>query len=444
MVGAGITGLVAARELANRGAHVEVFERWPDVGGQVSTLDVGGGVRLERYYHHLFESDTEMAALHERFLPGELEWHRSTVGIFAGGRVWPFTTPLDLARYGVLPAADRVRLGVAVLRLGRMTDWHAMDDISALVWLRRHCGDRASELVWAPLLLAKFGDDAESVPLAWLWSKLRLRRRLEGRGAGQEVLGYPRHSFQGISVALADEVRRLGGVVHVDRAVLRVEAIDGRHQLKFAAPGSYRFPIDLSGAAIEATASADAVLFTTPTDVTRHLFAWPRSYDRALADQRYRAAVVLLLELRRPFSGKYWINIAEPDMPFLGLVEHTNLVPADRYHAHYLHVSNYVPQDSPLLGLTTAELLGHCLPGLHRVSARFLYRDIMRSWSFKEVAAQPVPRIGNRHRLLPMRTPQPGLFVANTTQIYPEDRGTNYSVRLGRDAAIAIWEALHS
>ena len=32
-------------------------------------------------------------------------------------------------------------------------------------------------------------------------------------------------------------------------------------------------------------------------------------------------------------------------------------------------------------------------------------------------------------------TPVPGLLRANTTQVYPEDRGTNYAVRLGEEAA---------
>jgi len=32
-------------------------------------------------------------------------------------------------------------------------------------------------------------------------------------------------------------------------------------------------------------------------------------------------------------------------------------------------------------------------------------------------------------------TPIQGLYLANTTQIYPEDRGMNYSVRLGRVVA---------
>ncbi len=38
----------------------------------------------------------------------------------------------------------------------------------------------------------------------------------------------------------------------------------------------------------------------------------------------------------------------------------------------------------------------------------------------------------------PLRTPVPGLVLANTTQVYPEDRGTNYAVRIGDDAARAL------
>jgi hypothetical protein len=30
------------------------------------------------------------------------------------------------------------------------------------------------------------------------------------------------------------------------------------------------------------------------------------------------------------------------------------------------------------------------------------------------------------------------VFLANTTRIYPEDRGTNYSVRLGLEVAAAV------
>ena len=38
----------------------------------------------------------------------------------------------------------------------------------------------------------------------------------------------------------------------------------------------------------------------------------------------------------------------------------------------------------------------------------------------------------------------PGLYLANTTQIYPEDRGTNYSVRLGNRIAALVADDLAS
>ena len=61
-------------------------------------------------------------------------------------------------------------------------------------------------------------------------------------------------------------------------------------------------------------------------------------------------------------------------------------------------------------------------------------------------AALAAPRAGrpaDRHRRLPERIPPlqtgvPHLILANTTQIYPEDRGTNYAVRLGGEAAEAL------
>ena len=45
---------------------------------------------------------------------------------------------------------------------------------------------------------------------------------------------------------------------------------------------------------------------------------------------------------------------------------------------------------------------------------------------------------GYVERMPPLDTGVPGLVLANTTQIYPEDRGTNYSVRLGAQAGEAL------
>ena len=314
-----------------------------------------------------------------------------------------------------------------------------MDDIAALEWLRHASGPRALDAVWTPLLLGKFGPDAERVPLAWLWSKLVLRRqKLGGSGANREELGYPRRSFQAISAALARDITGHGGVIRLDREVLRVRRQTDGILIECAPPGAYRKPSGVAETDPGRSSRADIVLLTTPTSVSARLVEWSSEFRSRLLGWRYRTAVVLLLELRSPFTTTYWLNNADRTLPFLGLIEHTNLVPPGRYPARYLYVSNYVAAGDPLVSMTTDEILTRYLPGLKRIAPGFEQRDILRAWSFREEAAQPIPEVGNRRRILPFGTPIAGVFLANTTQIYPEDRGTNYSVRLGRDVAAAI------
>ena len=111
VIGGGAAGLAAAFELLRQGHSVEVFERAPFLGGQASTFDVGGG-RLERGYHHLFTSDTDMVWLiHELGLGPKLAWIPSKVGLYHSGRIWPFATPTDLLRFSAISLADRMPAG---------------------------------------------------------------------------------------------------------------------------------------------------------------------------------------------------------------------------------------------------------------------------------------------------------------------------------------------
>ena len=85
IIGGGAAGLAAAYELITRGHFAEVFEAAPFLGGQASTFPVGGG-NLERGYHHLFVSDTDMVQLIEELGLGDsLQWLESRVGLFHGG-----------------------------------------------------------------------------------------------------------------------------------------------------------------------------------------------------------------------------------------------------------------------------------------------------------------------------------------------------------------------
>lgn len=396
---------------------------------------------LERYYHHLFESDAAMINLHEELLPGTLQWHRSSVAMFRNGRLWPFETPIDLLRYGPLALWERVRLGLAVLQLQGRSDVGRMDRTRALDWLVRTSGPGSVEAVWEPLLLGKFGADAQDVPLAWLWSKLMLRRRLRGSRLRHERLGYPSGSFAAISHALAADIRRHGGRIELDREVASIHRrAGGGFVIDCTAPGAYRAAPLTTPVQAGRRVEADVIVLTVPTFVARRLTDWPTQVQEALDDWRYRTAVVLLLELSQPFTKTYWINVADPRVRALGIVEHTNLVPRHRYKASYVYVTNYVSAEDPLATMSTDELLATHVGGLRLISPSFTLDLVTRAWSFREPAAQPIPRTPNAPRMLPME-PAPGLFLANTTQIYPEDRGTNFSVILGTNVAAGVMAA---
>ncbi len=405
---------------------MDVYERWPGLGGMAATLDVGGGHLLERYYHHLFTTDRHIAALYDE-LGLQIEWRPSSVAMFAHGRSWPFTTPLDLLRFGPLSLLERVRMGVAVLALQRRGDRTPFERVTAREWIERWMGQGPWREVWGPMLRGKFGERAEEIAMVWLWSKLRLRR---GEDARDERLGYPAGSWQPLLEALRERIEGRGGRVLIDRPAVRIEP---GVEVTFGAPGSFRAGHDPRAFEPAGAERYDRVLATVPNDI------FARLVDQPEPPIEYFAALCLLLELDRPFSGFYWTNVADRELPFVGLIEHTNFVEPERYDGRrFLYVANYLERGHELLGLDADALLERYLPGLRKVNAAFDRTWVRHAWLHREPAAQPIVTVGYHERIPPLKTSVPGLVLANTTQVYPEDRGTNYAVRLGDEAARAV------
>jgi protoporphyrinogen oxidase len=128
-------------------------------------------------------------------------------------------------------------------------------------------------------------------------------------------------------------------------------------------------------------------------------------------------------------------------MPFLGIIEHTNFMPAEHYGGeHIVYLANYLDLDDRLYKMSPEELYREYLPHLKRINPAFDESWVREYHHHKVDAAQPIVTLGYGDCIPDHRTPVPRLYLANTTQIYPEDRGTNYSVRMGRQVAGMIDE----
>ena len=445
IIGGGVAGLAAAYDLTARGHYAEVFEVAPFLGGQASTFPAGSprsdGTmgQLERGYHHLFVSDTAITELiHELGLGDRLAWLESKVGLYHAGRIWDFSTPMDLLRFKPLSLWDRFRVGLWTLRLQRTPDYSRFEDITARDWLSRHMGRRAYEILFEPLLRGKFGDHYDQVSMTWLWGKVRLRVASRGKTMQKERLGYPMGSFGEVIDRLADRIAQQGGDVHTSAFVSRVLIEDN------AATG---LEVQLGREAQPERREYDKVIATTPSYVfTRLVPPMPDDYQKMLTGVDYLSAVLLILELDRPLTPKYWINIApdpdkDGDMPFVGIIEHTNMIDKSLYGGrHIVYISNYPDRNSELYKMEPDELLDLFIPHLRKLNPSFDRSWVQNYHHHRVDGAQPIISRNYSQRIPPHRTPVNNLYLANTTQIFPEDRGTNYSIRMGRQVAQMVME----
>ncbi len=190
--------------------------------------------------------------------------------------------------------------------------------------------------------------------------------------------------------------------------------------------------------------SYDAVLSTVGPGLMAKLAPdLPADYLSSLTSLQSMGAVVLTVALDRQLMREvYWANIPKQEgLPFLALVEHTNMIDPAHYGGdHLLYIGDYLEPDHRYFDLSADELLAEVLPHLAKFNAEFRPEWVKGAWIHKAKYAQPVPPIGYADMIPAIRTPLPGLYFASMSQVYPWDRGTNYAVEIGRSVAAMIDE----
>lgn len=429
IVGAGLTGLVAAWRLVQQGVPVTIFERYPQAGGLVATFRVGGE-ELECFYHHLFTTDRDYVALAEELgLASSIRWLPSSMGIYTESKLYPFGTPLSLVRFTPFSLADKVRFALSVLYLGRVKSPKRFTGITAWQWIRRFAGKRVLEVVWGPLLEQKFAERKTEVSMAWLWKKVQLRGQSRASAGLKEALGYMDGSFGRLVRALEESLRARGVVFRYGEPVLELAPAEAGLLLRTR----------------KATEFFPYVLFTaSPRELVRvDSGVFPEGYRKQLQALEATNALCLVLELDRQFLPFYWTNVADPSFPFGGVIEHTNLVDKERYGGrHVVYLSKYLFASHPLWQAAPGEVYHTFIPHLSRLNPDFSASSILNWHVFKAADAQPLVTCHYEAKLPPVETPIPGLFHCSMAHIYPEDRGQNYAVREANRVAALLLQRL--
>lgn len=420
IIGAGATGLSAGWKLSSKGHTVTVYEKSDRIGGLTAAVPIDDDL-LEIYYHHIFTNDTVIIdAVKELGLEDRLKWYEPYNVIYINNKIYPFTSPMDLLMFKPLSFISRIRMGLMVLQARFVKDYLAIEDTTAREWIIKRGGEECYNLIWEPLLNSKFDIDSDKISATWIWNKFKLRGSSRGKNINRELLGYMDGSFVKIYERMAEIIRENKGEIRLNDGVTEISKSDGKFKVK-----------SQSG-----TEEYDSVIFTaSPEKLSYVIKGMGKFYLDKLRKIRYKANICMILELSESLSPYYWMTVADKEIPFVLLIEHTNLVKNNKYGSHIVYLSRYVDITNELYSKDDESIKTLFISGLKKIFPTFK-EEWIKNWHINRTRdAQPVIMTGYSKLIPEIETPMKGLYLTSMSQIYPEDRGQNYAIRSGLEIA---------
>lgn len=417
VLGAGPMGLAVAYQLARDGHCPVVFEADDRVGGMTATFDFDG-LDIERYYHFHCTSDIAfLDVLNELGLADRMNWVETRMGFYYQNRVQAWGNPIALLRFSGLSLWAKFRYGFHAFLSTKRKGWKDLDSLEATSWIRRWVGEDAYRVLWSKLFEFKFYDYADKLSAAWIWSRIRRIGRSR-YNIFREKLGYLDGGSTIFLHAMKADIEANGGEIRLSSPVSKVIIEAGKVR-----------GIELAGESL----AFDKVISTVPLPfVPRLIPDLPASVLEAFTKVQNIAVVCLIIKLRKPLTENFWLNVNDPDMDIPGLVEYSNLRPLG---SHVIYIPYYMPGEHPKFQDADELFFDKARRYLKRINPALVDEDFLAIRASRYRFAQPICGPGFLNQLPPAGLPVDGLWVADTSYYYPEDRGISESIHFGRNMA---------
>lgn len=389
IIGGGIGGLVAAYRLLQQKNEVTIFEKSNQLGGLLGGFKIEGE-NLEKTYHHIFKTDKEFISLIEELgLGKKLKWYKGKTGLYYRKNMYPFDGAVDLLKFKPLNLIDKLRLGTMKIYLEKENNWRKFEKVLAYKWIKKWCGERAYKIVWEPLLKGKFDDKYKDISMAWMWARIHTRGNSAEKG--QELLGYMEGGFEQISNELEKRIKKMGGKIEKNHEVDLSKLISNKGEFK-------------------------KIVSSAP-----------------LKGIEYLGALTVVFSSEQNLSPYYWHNINDKQSPFVVLVQHTNLMGKKNYrNKNIYYLGAYLSQKHHYLRDSEEKIYSDFFGYLKKIFPNFREKDIREKFVFRYKYAQHIVDAKYREKIKKYEKAGKIIYM-NFAQIYPEDRGVNYAVKMAED-----------
>jgi protoporphyrinogen oxidase len=410
-------GLMCAYELLKKGHQVDIYEADDRIGGMSAHFDFNG-LSIERFYHFVCKPDEPLfEAMDELGILDELKWVPTKMGYYYDGELYDWGNPVALLKFPRLNLLSKLRYGFHMFYCTKINDWRGLESQEASNWIKKWVGQRAYDVLWRPLFARKFHDYTDNLSAAWIWARIKRVGRSR-RSLLQEELGYIDGGSERLLKHLAAKIEARGGRIHLKTPVQRInieqEQVTGVHTP-------------------EGDKAYSDVISTIPLPFV------PRLTEQLAAErlEKYRnikniGVVCVIFKLKRRVTDNFWLNISDPEIEIPGIVEYTNLRPLD---VHIAYVPYYLPQTHPKYQWSDQAFIDEATGYLKKINPQLSDDDVIEAHASRYGFAQPICPPEFASQLPSIKTPVSGLYVADTSYYYPEDRSISESFKLGKQIA---------
>lgn len=412
IIGGGAVGLALAYFLAKAKYEVALIEKSSDLGGLLAT-DQTRGDDIEFFYHHFFTHDIEINwLLKDLGIDDRIHYSESSMGFFSDGQIYPFSGAIDLLKFSPLKFHNRIKFGLSSIAIAKLLRWQDYEDISAIAWIRKTCGPEIADKIWGPMLKVKFGTYFDQVPLSWLIG--RLKQRFTSRKGGKEMLGYLSGSLKTLVTKLETRLLELGVTIYKNVNIRDVTETK-------VATATTEIP-------------HNKVVLTIGNPLIDN-------YLTGIPETEYFAAVCVVLFLKKALGNLYWLNIADAQLDFGGIIEHTNLIPSSVYNnEHIVYISKYIAKNDPLYLLDNEALKDRFISQISKVYRNYDQSDLIEARTYRSNSAAIVIKNGYSSQI-PHFNYSSNIKICNMSHIYPDERSVNNCIRIAHNAAVSLGSA---
>ncbi|MFA0132061.1 NAD(P)/FAD-dependent oxidoreductase [Vibrio splendidus] len=420
VMGAGPMGLAVAYQLVKDGHDVTVFEADDRVGGMTASFDFGG-LDIERYYHFICANDQpHFDMISEMGLDEKLKWTKTKMGYYYQGQLFPWGNPIALLKFPKLSFVSKIRYGLHAFLSTKRSDWSKLDKVEASAWIKQWIGNEAYDVMWKSLFDLKFYNFSNNLSAAWIWT--RIKRIGNSRySMMEEKLGYLEGGSEILLIAMKEKIEALGGKVELSSPVQKVKIESGK----------------VVGLEVDGQLHQfDDVVSTVPAPYIPQLIPDLPEKELAQFKQLKNIAVVCIIaKLKKAVTENFWLNINDKRMDIPGIVEYSNLNPLDD---HIVYVPYYMPAEHEKYGDSDEKFTEKVKSYLKMINPKLTDDDFIDIHASRYRYAQPICEPGFLETIPPVDLPIEGLYVADTSYYYPEDRGVSEGIRFGKEIAVMV------